>query len=346
MPLEINNDACKDGEMLSSIKFHEIDGRFVIGKSMKLSELRPLPPVVICENNFPLMDLVDSINKTDVPPACVLERSNNVGKVGSGKVEIDYVPVVVNEEGIKGILSGPNVLQNRKIVILSQGLQAEWNCISNQWIQEILHGYGICTLSYDYSGDVGIEKRSYDLVKNFEYLKRWGYKVGGYGSSYGGLALLLASSQLCDTGSNFEVIANRTIIPKLNDTLVKDLRGKTGNSAIDLKYIQCNIGQVVSQLNEGGLRVTERELSAVCEGQYNLDKVVDKIICPHLNVQGSFDEKVDIYAVNQVMKQISKQNHDNYMVEISGANHGCEHLDHYKIQLYLLASFLIEKMRG
>ncbi|MBU0648445.1 hypothetical protein KJ855_04680 [Patescibacteria group bacterium] len=297
------------------------DGRLVIGKLMNLRELGGWLPQMGIEYDGVLLDQIDGIKNIDEPP-------------------------VMDDR-----LQSQNMAGAKKLVMLSQGLKAPKNCPSNNWIRHFLLGYNISTLSFEYykgnkEADVSIQKRAGDLVDVVQKYKKRGYLVGGYGSSIGGTALCLAASRLWEEYKiRMDVLVNRTIIPLMDRALVNELNNKIKGNSIDINFIKNNIDLVCDWLGRDNIGVSAKELRELCNGEYNVDKYIENVKCPLLNVQGSEDKKADMGSVREIMSRNRVVNKDSLFIEIAGADHGCRNNDdYYKMQLYLLLVYIKGKM--
>ena len=104
-----------------------------------------------------------------------------------------------------GVLSNPSGRTDSPIVIMCHGFSTNKDGRTNTRLEETFNDSGIATLRFDFFGhgesegrfeDVTISEAVVDVLTALEFLKSRGFsKTGLVGSSFGGLASLLAASQ-------------------------------------------------------------------------------------------------------------------------------------------------------
>ncbi len=115
-----------------------------------------------------------------------------------------------NSQGLKlcGILSNPTSQKDKLIVILCHGFLRSKEGRTYLSLEEILNKTEISTFRFDFFGhgqsegnfeDITTSEAVDDVLKAIEFIKELGYqKTGLFGSSFGGLASILAAAQRDD----------------------------------------------------------------------------------------------------------------------------------------------------
>jgi len=115
-----------------------------------------------------------------------------------------------NSKGDKlvGILSNPTNDKTKPIIILCHGFSGHKDSKTYPRFQEVLNKKGIAIFRFDFYGhgesdgkfeDITISEALDDVLKAIEFIKLLGYKkIGLFGSSFGGMASILAASKTDD----------------------------------------------------------------------------------------------------------------------------------------------------
>ncbi len=112
-----------------------------------------------------------------------------------------------NSKGGKlvGILSNPSEGKEKLIIVLCHGFDASKESATYLWLERILNEKGISTFRFDFFGhgesdgkfeDITISEAVDDALHAIAFVKSKGFsKIGLFGSSFGGMAALLAASK-------------------------------------------------------------------------------------------------------------------------------------------------------
>lgn len=115
-----------------------------------------------------------------------------------------------NSKGDKlcGILTTPSGNKNAPIIILAHGFSTHKNSGTYTYFAQELSKYNIATLRFDFYGhgesegrfeNITVSEAVDDILQAINYLKDEGYtKIGLMGSSFGGIASIMAASQTND----------------------------------------------------------------------------------------------------------------------------------------------------
>lgn len=115
-----------------------------------------------------------------------------------------------NSKGIKlcGILSTSTKNKDKPLIILSHGFGSNKNSKTYVRLQEVFNRYNLSTLRYDFFGvgesegdleDITISEAVDDILSAIKFLKIKEYnKIGLFGSSFGGMASIIAASKTKD----------------------------------------------------------------------------------------------------------------------------------------------------
>jgi len=115
-----------------------------------------------------------------------------------------------NSKGLSlcGILSNPTSSKEKPVIILCHGFSTSKNGRTYVRLQKVLNKYQISTFRFDFFGhgesegqfeDITISEAVDDILNAIEFLKSQGYvKIGLVGSSFGGIASLIAASKTND----------------------------------------------------------------------------------------------------------------------------------------------------
>ena len=107
-----------------------------------------------------------------------------------------------------GILSNPSEDIHRPIIILCHGFTSSKDSTTNIRLEEVLNKVNIATFLFDFFGykdsggdfsQITISKAVDDILQSIRYIKSLGYlKIGLLGSSFGGMAAIIAASKTSD----------------------------------------------------------------------------------------------------------------------------------------------------
>ncbi len=115
-----------------------------------------------------------------------------------------------NSDGVKlcGVLNNPSGNTKRPIIILAHGFSTHKNSDTYTTISERLAKHKISSFRFDFYGhgessgnfeDITISEAVDDVLQAIKYIKKLGYdRIGLIGSSFGGIASIIAASRSCD----------------------------------------------------------------------------------------------------------------------------------------------------
>jgi dipeptidyl aminopeptidase/acylaminoacyl peptidase len=243
-----------------------------------------------------------------------------------------------NSSGVKlcGILSNPTAEKAKPIVILCHGFFRSKDSKTYVGLERILNEEGISTFRFDFFGhgesggkfeEVTTSEAVDDVLGAIKFLKESGYKkIGLMGSSFGGMASILAASRVddlyvlalkspvSDYSSLFQDHQNEQEVKKIKEkgfTYITDIEGK--KRRLNISFF----------------------IDAQKADAYEAAK---KIKIPALIVHGDKDDSV---PVEQSQRTASLM--ENCRLEvIEGADHGYSNEAHYKEMLDLISGFIVE----
>ena len=243
-----------------------------------------------------------------------------------------------NSKGYKlcGILSNPDFSKKEKITVLCHGFTTDKNSSSNIMFEKILNENKISTFRFDFTGhgesegkldEITISIAADDVLSAIKFLKRRGYsKIGLIGSSFGGLASILASSK----SNDLHIIALKSPVSDFYELFL--LQG--GKQLIEKWRKDGYINYTSNNGNNFKLNY-----SLLKEAQeINSYKVAPKIKIPVLIVHGDCDEAVPL-AQSKKLASLLK----NCKLEIiKGADHRYSNPEHFNKMISLISDFIIK----
>lgn len=243
-----------------------------------------------------------------------------------------------NSRGDKlcGISSNPTAEKEKPIIILCHGFFRSKDGKTYVGLERILNKKGISTLRFDFFGhgesegkfeEVTTSEAVDDVLSAIKFLKESGYgKIGLMGSSFGGMASIMAAS-------------------KVNDLYVLALKSPVSDYS-SLFRTQQNEQEVKKIKEMGFTHITDIEgkkrklnISFFIDAQKaDAYEAAKKIKIPALIVHGDKDDSV---PVEQSKRTASLM--ENCRLEvIKGADHGYSNEAHYKEMLDLISRFIVE----
>lgn len=112
------------------------------------------------------------------------------------------------KDQLSGIISNPSEDKQKPIIILCHGFASSKKSRTFICLENMLNKKKISTLRFDFYGhgksqgkfeDITISEAAEDILKAIEFLKKEGYqKIGLVGSSFGGIASIVAAGQTKD----------------------------------------------------------------------------------------------------------------------------------------------------
>ena len=243
-----------------------------------------------------------------------------------------------NSSGVKlcGILSNPTTEKGKPIVILCHGFFRSKDGKTYVGLERILNEKGISTFRFDFFGhgesggkfeEVTTSEAADDALNAIKFLKESGYrKIGLMGSSFGGMASIMAASKVndlyvlalkspvSDYSSLFQAHQNEKEVKKIKE------KGFTHITDIEGKERKLNISFFTDAQKADGYEAAK------------------KIKIPALIVHGDKDDSV---PVEQSKRTASLM--ENCRLEvIEGADHGYSNEEHFQQMLDLISRFIVE----
>lgn len=235
-----------------------------------------------------------------------------------------------------GILSNPTNNREKPVIILCHGFSTSKDGRTYVRLEKILNGHGISTFRFDFFGhgesegpfeEITTSEAADDVQKAIEFLKESGYaNIGLFGSSFGGMASILAASRsedlyllaLKSPVSDYESMAHT----KRSEQEIRDWKQK---GFVELDRVN----------NE------ERRLNyTFYEDAEKIDayRACEKIKIPSLIVHGEADETVPLEQSRKAAGLI-----ENCRLEIiEGCDHTYSNPDHFERLLNLISRFITE----
>ena len=237
------------------------------------------------------------------------------------------------KEKICGILEG----SSDTVIILCHGFTRNKNTSTNRGLVELLSAADITTFRFDFYGhgesdgefeDITVSEAVDDILCAIAFLKKKGFtKIGFEGTSFGGIAGLMAASQT-------------------NDLFALALKSPVSN------YEEVELGRkgadYVQEWKEKGFIMHENGAGELLRLNYtffddfknnNGYEAAKNITIPVFIVHGDADDIVPVEQSKKTASLIS----DCFLEIISGGDHKFSNLDQKKKVLKMLADFLIEK---
>ena len=245
-----------------------------------------------------------------------------------------------NSKGLNlcGILSNPTSSKEKPIIILCHGFSTSKNSHTYVKLQEILNKHQISTFRFDFFGhgesegkfeDITISEAVDDILNAIEFLKNQGYtKIGLVGSSFGGIASLMAAS-------------------KTNDLFILALKSPVSNYK-EREYATKSKEKLEEWKNKGfryyvsgdGRRLKLNYTFFEDSKNNNGYEAAKKIKTPVLIVHGDKDESVPIEQSKKTASLI-----ENCKLEIiEGADHRYSKPEDFEKMLDLISKFIIENL--
>lgn len=235
-----------------------------------------------------------------------------------------------------GLLSHLSSSKKDPIIILCHGFSTTKNSNTFIALERILHEKNISTFRFDFFGhgesegkfeDVTISEAVDDVLSAIAFLKEKGFsRIGLVGSSFGGMAALLAASKSPD----IYVLALKSPV---SDYLGKLIAQKSNEEIESWKekgfihYPKTN-GEML-KLNYSFFEDTEKVSGF---------EAAKKIKVPTLIVHGDRDVSVPVEQSKKTAKMI-----ENCRLEvIRGADHPYSNSEHFQRVLNLIADFIVE----
>jgi len=234
-----------------------------------------------------------------------------------------------------GILSNPTNSKQKPIIVLCHGFKTSKDSNTYTKIQDIFNRDDISTFRFDFFGhgesegkfeDITISEAVDDTLNAIKLLKKFGYtKIGLVGSSFGGLAALIAASKTKD----LFVLALKSPV---SDYQELELEKKSKKELNEWKQKGYNY-YISGDGNKHKLNYTFFEDFKNNNGY----EAAKKLKIPTLIVHGDKDESVPIKQSKKTAKIIK----DCTLEIINGADHKYSNPKQFKLMLTLISKFII-----
>lgn len=242
------------------------------------------------------------------------------------------------ELNLCGILSDPTSDKEKPIIIFCHGFSTSKNSHTYVKLQKILSRHQISTFRFDFFGhgesdgkfeDITISKAVDDVLSAIRFLKKIGYpKIGLVGSSFGGIASIMAAS-------------------KTNDLFILALKSPVSNYE-EKEYATKSKEELEEWKNKGykyyvsgdGRKLKLNYTFFEDFKDNNGYEAAKKIQIPTLIVHGDKDESVSIEQSKKTVSLI-----ENCKLEIiEGADHRYSKPEDFEKMMDLISKFIIENL--
>ena len=240
------------------------------------------------------------------------------------------------ENKLCGILSNPASDKKRPMVLLCHGFKTSKESSTNTRLVKIFNEKKISTFRFDFFAHgesegqfekITIAEAEDDIICAISFLKKNGYsKLGLIGSSFGGMASLLAASKT----ENLFACALKSPVSDFIEIWKKRNRDKLINWK-EKGFIE----YTDSEQNQTKLNYTFYEEAM----KVNVYETVKKIKKPVLIVHGGQDESVPVEQSQKTASLIP----DCRLEIIEGADHKYSKPEDFEQMLGLISTFIIEK---
>ena len=240
-----------------------------------------------------------------------------------------------NGNNLCGILSNPTLKEENPIIILCHGFATSKDSSSNLMMEKILNEKGFSTFRFDFFGhgesegdlaDITLSQAVDDIISAIEFLKSSDYKkIGLVGSSFGGMAGILAVSESKD----IYILALKSPVSDLYELLIQN-----GENFIKDWKEKGFINYQSGDSENFKLKYSFFEDVK----KFNAYKVAQKIKIPTLIVHGDNDESVPIQQSKKLVSLI--KNCELRIIE--GADHRYSRPEDFIKMLFFISKFIIE----
>lgn len=235
-----------------------------------------------------------------------------------------------------GILSDPTPGKEKPIIILCHGHSSSKETNTFIQLEKILNSNGISDFRFDFYGhgesegkfeDATISEAVDDVLNAIKFVKQKGYKkIGLVGSSFGGMASLLAASK---TNDLYALVLKSPVSDYSGKIITQETK-----YPIDVWKKQGFIYYTNSKGEKLRLNYSFFEDAKTVSGY----EAAKKIKIPALIVHGDKDEDVPVEQSRKTAKLIK-----NCRLEIiEGADHRYTNPEHFENMLKLVSEFIID----
>ncbi|MFQ5834453.1 MAG: alpha/beta hydrolase family protein [bacterium] len=240
------------------------------------------------------------------------------------------------ENKLCGILANPTSNKEKPVIILCHGFSTSKDSYTNIRLEKILNEKGISTFRFDFFAhgesegefeDITISEAVDDILNAIRFLKELGYsKIGLVGSSFGGLASVIAASKTDD----LFILALKSPVSGYLGKLVVEETKKEIETWKEKGFIYYTSG-------DGGELKVNYSFFEDAE-KVNGYEAAKKIKIPTLIVHGDNDESVPIEQSKKIVDLI-----ENSKLEIiESADHRYSKPEDFEKMLDLISKFIME----
>ncbi|MDO8538567.1 MAG: alpha/beta fold hydrolase [archaeon] len=234
------------------------------------------------------------------------------------------------------ILSNPAENTSNPIIILCHGFTTSKDNFTNRTLEKILNEKEIATFRFDFFAhgesegkfeDVTVSKAVDDILSAIKFVKNAGYKkIGLFGSSFGGIASIIAASK----SNDLYILALKSPVSKFEEQVTFTMT-KQELSEWKKKGYKEHISGAGKKFR---LNYTFFEDFKNNDGY----KVAKKIKIPTIIVHGGRDKEVNIEQSQKISKII--KNCELQIIEL--ADHSYTNPAHFENVIKLISDFVIE----
>ncbi len=237
---------------------------------------------------------------------------------------------------LSGIISDPSENRDKPIILLCHGFASNKDGRTNLHLEKILNQESLSTFRFDFFGhgesegnieELTVSEAVDDIQNAVFHLRESGYKkIALYGSSFGGMASLIAASRV----KEFFLLALKSPVSNYKDLILRlykkeEIKEWEENGYLELKGIE-------------GRKIKIKYFFFQDACQNNGYKAAKKVSIPTLIVHGDRDEMVPLYQSLKIASILK-----NCRLEvINGADHGYSEPEHFEKMVGLISSFIIK----
>jgi len=248
--------------------------------------------------------------------------------------------VFTNSHGQKlaAVLADPAPDKHMPIAILCHGFTTQKNNDTNLALTQSLNQNGIATFRYDFFGhgesegdfaDITLTEGTDDVLSAIKFVKdRGNTKIAIVGSSYGGIAVLLAAAK----SSDLSAVAGKSPVSDYPE--VEMLR----RTEDDIAKWQKD-GFTIHRNSKGTEFKLNYSFWQDMQSQFVYD-IADRIKVPTLIIHGTADESVPIEQSRKTAQLIP----NCQLIEIEDADHRYSKKEHFDQMIASISDFLVKTL--
>lgn len=240
------------------------------------------------------------------------------------------------KNSLVGILSDPMETKRAPLIILCHGLSTSKDGRTYSTLEEKLNSYGFSTLRFDFFGhgeseglfeELTISEAVDDITNAKNFVKKRGYKkLGLFGSSFGGMAGILAVSQTDD----FRLLGLKSPVSDYHSLLMTRYEKKKLRLWKEKGYIEeTDLDGNLMKLNYTYYQDMKKTDVYSC---------TSKIMCKTLMVHGDKDETVPVEQSEKTARLIR----DCGLEIIEGADHIYSNPKDFERMIFLISDFFLK----